>query len=312
MEPKPKTQEDILINIEKDLKSEKEKNLEEEIINLKKELNQLKTENNNLNQKINEHSLEIQNIKTEQNKDIINLKKEISNNQKLYESRIEEIFSEIKILKENINSNITNTIIDNSPPLSNSFLTQLSSNNENNFEKIKTLEKSKYITSVSFYRSNSIDLCMKELQYYNFEPIEGDIRKGAGDLYCILGCKYEENKPFITNIIGSVSDKEEPVIIYENEIKYTVIKDPLNNSDIHKGSGGNFLFLYYTIDPRAGKPIKNLKILTTKKILNEPNHVKYCMRNTKFNKTFESLDCNRGRDNIIRRTPQIYIIIERD
>ena len=121
-----------------------------------------------------------------------------------------------------------------------------------------------------------------------------------------------KNQPFITNIIGSVSDKEEPVIIYENEIKYTVIKDPLNNSDIHKGSGGNFLFLYYTIDPRAGKPIKNLKTLTTKKILNEPNHVKYCMRNTKFNKTFESLDCNRGRDNIIRRTPQIYIIIERD
>ncbi len=36
------------------------------------------------------------------------------------------------------------------------------------------------------------------------------------------------------------------------------------------------------------------------------------MRNTKFNKPFESLDCNRGRDDIIRRTPQIYIVIERD
>ena len=236
----------------------------------------------------------------------------MENNQRIYESRIEEIFSEIKILKENMNYKITNTIMDNAPPLSNSLLTSFSSNNENKFENIKNLETVKYITSISFFRSNSIDLSMKELQYYNFEPVEGDIRKGAGGLYCILGCKYENNKPFITNIIGSVSDKEEPVIIYENEIKYTVIKDPLNNSDIHKGSGGNFLFLYYTIDPRAGKPIKNLKILTTKKILNEPNHVKYCMRNTKFNKTFESLDCNRGRDNIIRRTPQIYIIIERD
>ena len=36
------------------------------------------------------------------------------------------------------------------------------------------------------------------------------------------------------------------------------------------------------------------------------------MRNTKFNKTFESLACNRGRDNIIRNTPQNYIFIERD
>ena len=36
------------------------------------------------------------------------------------------------------------------------------------------------------------------------------------------------------------------------------------------------------------------------------------MRNTKYNKPFQSLDCNRGRDSIIRITPQNYIIIERD
>ena len=35
--------------------------------------------------------------------------------------------------------------------------------------------------------------------------------------YIILGCKYKKNKPFITNIIGSISDKEEPFIIYKNE-----------------------------------------------------------------------------------------------
>ena len=230
----------------------------------------------------------------------------------IYESRIEEIISEITILKENMNYKITNTIMDNAPPLSNSLLTSFSTNNENKFENIKNLETVKYITSISFFRSNSIDLSMKELQYYNFEPVEGDIRKGAGDLYCILGCKYENNKPFITNIIGSVSDKEEPVIIYENEIKYIVIKDPLNNADIHKESGGNFLFLYYTTDPKAGKPIKYLKTLSTNQFLNEPNLVKYSMRNTKYNKPFQSLDCNRGRDFFLRRTPQNYIIIERD
>ena len=48
--PKPKTQ----INVEKDLKSEKENNFREEILNLRKELNDLKTQNNSLNQKINE------------------------------------------------------------------------------------------------------------------------------------------------------------------------------------------------------------------------------------------------------------------
>ena len=48
---------------------------------------------------------------------------------------------------------------------------------------------------------------------------EDDIRKGFADLYCILGYKYEKNIPFITNIIGSVSDKKESFIIYENEIE---------------------------------------------------------------------------------------------
>ena len=33
------------------------------------------------------------------------------------------------------------------------------------------------------------------------------------------------------------------------------------------------------------------------------------MRTAKYNKPFESLDCNRGRDTIIRRTPQNYIYL---
>ncbi len=196
--------------------------------------------------------------------------------------------------------------------MSNSLLTSFSTNNENKFENLKNLETIKYITSISFFRSNSIELSMNELQYYNYEPIEGDIRRGDGGLCCLLGCKYEINQPSITNIIGSVSDKEEPVMINEDEIKYNVIKDPLNIADIHKGSGGNFLYLYFTTDTRAGKPIKFLKILTSNQSLNQPNFVKYSKRNTKYNQPLESLDCNRGRGNIFRKTPYIYIVIERD
>ena len=115
--------------------------------------------NHNLNQKIDGQSLEIQKLKLE-------YKKEISNNQKIYESQIEEI---IKKRKENINSNNKNKIMDNAPTLSNSYLTKLSSNNENKFENIKNLETDKYITSVKFFISNSIELSMKELEYYNYE-----------------------------------------------------------------------------------------------------------------------------------------------
>ena len=273
---------------------EEEINVKEEIIKLKKEINELKTENNDLKKYIKDQSFKFEKLKDDYKKDK------------------NEMLSEINELKEKINSIFINKNIDNAPPLCNSLITPLSSKDNNNLKENQKTEKGQYITSVSFFLSNSIDLSLAQLLYYGYEQIEGDIRKEAGGLYCVLGCKYEKNQPFITNIIGSVSDKEEPVIIYENGIKYNAIKDPLNNSDIHKGSGGNFFSLYYTIDPKAGKPIKNLKTLSTKQILKDSNIVKYCSRKTKYNKPFEPLDCNRGRDSIIRYTPQNYIFIERD
>ena len=270
-------------------------NIREEILNLRKEINELKTENNNLRQKIKEQSLEIQNLKEEYIKDKNNM------------------LAEIEKLKENMNYFNRNNNTDNVAPLCNSFITPLSSKNSDTVENIQESEKGDYITSISFYLSNSIDLSIAQLLYYGYEHIEGDIRKDAGGLYCILGCKYEKNQQYITNIIGSVSDKEEPVIIYEDGIKYNAVKDPLNNNaDIHKGSGGNFLCFYYTTDPKAGKPIKRLRTLSTKEILKDQNIVKYCTRKTRYNKPFEPLDCNRGRDSIIRKTPQNYIFIERD
>ena len=148
--------------------------------------------------------------------------------------------------------------------------------------------------------------------YYGYEHVEGDIRKDAGGMFCILGCKYEKIQAYITNIVGSISNREEPAVIFENGIKYIIVKDPLNNSDIHKGSCVNYFYLYITKDPRTGKSIKGLKTLSTREFLKGDNIVKYCSRTIKYNKPFEPLDCNRGRDSIIRLTPQNYIFIERN
>ena len=280
---------------------EDEINEEEEIANLRGELNEFKNENKELRKKINNQSIEIQKLKDEHNKDKT------------------EILNEIEKIKENIINIMSNK--DNAPPLcypippipkpisskSNIDDNQITATGE---ETIK--EKGKYITSLCFYLSNSIDLSIAQLLYYGYDNIEGDIRKDAGGLFCILGVKYEKDQPNITNIIGSVSDREEPAVIFENGIKYTVVKDPLNNADIHKGSGGNYFCLYITKDPKAGKPIKELKTLSTREFLTGDNIVKYCSRKTKYNKPFEPLDCNRGRDSIIRFTPQNYIFIVRD
>ena len=286
-------------------------NIREEILNLRKDLNELKKENKFLYQKINKQYLKIQNLKTEYNNDIYKIKKEMENNQKIYESKFEEMISEINFLKKNMK--ITNKVKENSLPSKNKNIENIQNKEiKNEKEKEKKIEIGEYITSVSFFLSNSLDLSVAQLNNNGFKEIEGDIRKGAGDLFCVLGCKYEKNQPFITNIIGSVSDDEEPDVIYENGIQYTVIKDLLNNSDIHKGSNGNCLYLYYTNDPKAGKPIKNLRTESTNEILNYSNIVKYSVRNTKYNKPLEPLDCNRGRSNILRKTPQNYIFIERD
>ena len=295
---------------------EEEINIREQILSLKKDLNELKKENKFLIQKINKQSLKIQNLRTEYNNDLSKIQKEMENNKRIYESQFEEMISEINSLKRNMK--ITNKVMDNSIPKRNSFMATLSSRKFKTIENIPKKEKEKekeigeYITSVSFFLSDSIDLSVEKLNYFGFKEIEGDIRNGAGDMFCVLGCKCEKNQPFITNIIGSVSDDKEPDVIYENGIKYTAIKDPLNNSDIHKGSNGNFLCLYYTNDPKAGKPIKNLRTESTNEILNYPNIVKYCMRNTSYNKPCEPLDCNRGRSSLFRKTPQNYIFIERD
>ena len=276
-------------------------NTQEEIINLKKELNEVKNENKELRKIINNQSTEIQKLKDDYVKDKT------------------EMLNEIEKIKQNINNIMSNK--DNAPPICYQFPPipkPLSSKNNINVDQITTTgeetikEKGKYLTSLCFYCSNSIDLCVSQLLYYGYEYIEGDIRKDAGGLFCILGVKYEKDLPYITNIIGSVSDKEEPAVIFENGIKYTVVKDPLNNADIHKGSGGNYFCLYITKDSKAGKPIKGLKTLSTKEFLTGDNIVKYCSRKTKYNKPFEPLDCNRGRDSIIRSTPQNYIFIERD
>ena len=37
-----------------------------------------------------------------------------------------------------------------------------------------------------------------------------------------------------------------------------MIQDEEFNGDINKGSGGKYLYLYYTTDPAAGQPIKDL------------------------------------------------------
>ena len=64
--------------------------------------------------------------------------------------------------------------IDNAPPLCNTYLTPISSKGENKFGETPQTEKGEYITSISFFLSNSVDLCLSQLLYYGYQQIEGN------------------------------------------------------------------------------------------------------------------------------------------
>ncbi len=115
-----------------------------------------------------------------------------------------------------------------------------------------------YITEVTFASAYfGINDCYSELEKRGFTKVEGDIRAGGGKKFVALGYKKENKKP-ITDIKGVISNSKEDIELTEGNIIYEMIQDEEFNGDINKGSGGKYLYLYYTTDPAAGQPIKDL------------------------------------------------------
>ena len=114
------------------------------------------------------------------------------------------------------------------------------------------------ITEVTFEIGNDLESCYKSLINRRFEVIDGDIRVGGGKKYVALGYKKGTSNFPITNIIGFLSNNKEETTIYENGYEYKMIQDGNKNGDIHKGSGKENLYLYYTTSQFAGSPIQRL------------------------------------------------------
>ena len=114
------------------------------------------------------------------------------------------------------------------------------------------------ITEISFEIGNDLNSCYKKLSERGFDIVEGDIRKGAGGKYCALGIKRGTSNYPIRDIIGFLTNNKEGFSIIENGHEYKMIKDGNNNGDIHKGSKGEDLYLYYSIDQTIGTPIKEI------------------------------------------------------
>ena len=144
-----------------------------------------------------------------------------------------------------------------------------------------TLQGYSYITEVTFQIcKEGIDKCYEELGKRGFTKVDGDIRVGGRKKYVALGYKKENQYP-ITDIKAIISNSIAAEQFTIGNTIYKMIKDKDYNGDINRGSGGVFIFLYYTTDPYAGQPIKDLifasyphKINTTKDVVkNAPESI---------------------------------------
>lgn len=142
---------------------------------------------------------------------------------------------------------------------------QMDSNNTNNTEEandsLPPTNNSDYITEITFAIGKNIEECRNKLESKQYTIINDDIRRGGKKKYVLLGYKKNNNEQPITNIIGLYSEVKLINGTLEcNSCKYTQIIDSDNKEgDIHRGSGGNFLYLYYTRDKKAGLPLRALK-----------------------------------------------------
>ena len=173
--------------------------------------------------------------------------------------------------------------------------------------EIKTEKLPNYITDISFSIDSKNNGCYNTLKGNGYGLIQGDIRQGAGGKVCTLGVKrfFETNKEAITNIIGTVSGSNQPQKIKEDGIEYTLITDNRNNGDIHKGSGGNYLHLYYTKDKRAGKNITDISVGSFNHAFRQDFDMEV-VNHSKNSKGYGALDLNSGRGG-----PYNYIFIFR-
>ena len=148
------------------------------------------------------------------------------------------------------------------------------------------------ITEVTFEIGDDIQSCYSRLQSRGFKVIDGDIRQGWGGKFAALGYRRTPNKYPITNIIGFLSKDKPQQTIYEYGYPYMMIQDGNGNGDIHKGSKGDFLQLYYTCDPNVGMPIKELIFQSFKQ---EKNDMRECVQNYSGSLKKGDLDINAKR-----------------
>lgn len=122
-----------------------------------------------------------------------------------------------------------------------------------------------YISEIYIGYGNS-EIAAKAMLYNKDIPssniINLDLNKGAGGEWIYLGYKTTNSRDeAITNIVADYYGKKQ-----SKNIQYEDSEMQIINVDLNKGARGKYIYLYYTRDSKAGKPITDIKGLVGKDV----------------------------------------------
>lgn len=117
-----------------------------------------------------------------------------------------------------------------------------------------------YVSEIRFSASSAKQTALDTLTNQGFTPVSVDLNKGAGGDFIYLGYKLTTDpKQAVRDIrflIGGSGTTASPSIRYGG-VDYMLA----GNVDLNKGSGGQYIYGYYTRDSKVGAPVTAVSIV---------------------------------------------------
>ena len=113
-----------------------------------------------------------------------------------------------------------------------------------------------YVSEVTVKNSDNRPKLISELMEAGYSVVNKDMNQNAAGDHIYIGVKYTDNKDeAITNLLTLHQKNPYSSYAVTDERHIYTLCDKV---DLNKGAGGDYIYLFYTKDPRAGDPLIDL------------------------------------------------------
>lgn len=114
-------------------------------------------------------------------------------------------------------------------------------------------DNSRYVSKMTIEYGSDKNQVKAKLIEAGYSVVNKDMNQSAAGPHIYIGCKYSENaNEAITNLLTLHNKNHYAAYSVTDEAHIYYI---VSEVDLNKGAGGDYIYLYYTRDPRAGKPL---------------------------------------------------------